>query len=575
MARQAWVNSRQGTDGRFYLPSRRSTDLQLGETVDGIANMENLNSADWAGQAGANRAHVIAVTSGKGGVGKTCIATNVAAAMAARGARVCIFDADTGLANINILLGLRPTFTLEHVLRGDKSIHDIIFNTDEGIAVVPGASGIADAANLDAEQARKLAAALAELEAEYDYFLIDTAAGVADSVLQFIDSAPCAFLVITSEPTSLTDAFALLKLLQARNYAGRLRIVVNQAIDYPGAADTYRRFSSAVDKHLGLKVEYGGFVVRDDNVPKSVALQVPVVNLQADCPASRCLSALADNVLKYIGPEDVESGLANYWANLLTEKQNGDAEAVVPSQPQPGVQMPAGTQPSIDEAVAKLLAAIKNQPLEREKLESFFDQFVAEFVERCGCFPSSFRQLLFRWLESENHAAPRLLELIATLEALFTARYQQPLFSLEDSSARLVAQCRGDAQRFGELLHQLHAAYRQAFHAEFFDAQAEILNNIQQDDFTEEQFEKMLRRQLDAFQSRFKRPYQGQSELLLESTAEALSAMEQEEQKLKQQLSALNSDFQQLAARRDALLAAIKRGQSGTVAYEAPPVIGS
>lgn len=537
--------------------------------------MENLNSAAWAGQVGANRAHVIAVTSGKGGVGKTCIATNVAAAMANRGAKVCIFDADTGLANINILLGLRPTFTLEHVLSGDKSIHDIIFKTDEGIAVVPGASGIAEAANLDAEKARKLAAALAELEAEYDYFLIDTAAGVADSVLQFIDSAPCAFLVITSEPTSLTDAFALLKLLQARNYTGRLRIVVNQAVDYPGAADTYRRFAAAVDKHLGLKVEYGGFVARDDNVPKSVALQVPVVNLQADCPASRCLYALADNVLKYIGSEDAESGLANYWANLLAEPQSGDAEAVAPSQLRAGGPAPTASQQSIDEAIAKLLAAIKNQPPDRETLEAFFDQFVAEFVEHCGGFPSSFRQLLFRWLESENYAAPRLLELTATLEALYMARYQQPLFSLEDSSARLVAQCRGDEKRLSELLHQLRAAYRQAFRTDVFDAQAEILSSIKKDDFTEEQFEEMLKRQLEAFQSRFKRPYQGQSELLLESTAEALSAMEQEEQKLKHQLTALNSDFQQLAARRDALLAAIKRGQSGTVAYEASNVIGS
>lgn len=515
-----------------------------------------------------NKAHVLVFTSGKGGVGKTCITTNVASAMVHRGARVCIFDADTGLANINILLGLRPEFTLEHVLSGEKAIREVVITTGEGIAVVPGASGIAECANIGGQEAKRLIDALSELEAEYDYILIDTAAGVADSVLQFIESAPCAFLIITSEPTSLTDAFSLLKLLNAKNYGGRLRVVINQAVDYPGATETYRRFASAVEKYLQINIEYGGFVARDENVPRSVALQLPVVELTVNSPASRCLYALADNVLKYIGSEQPESGLADYWENLLVEidasadKDMHFAHEPVSDAPRQCVE-PTATMPvSVDDLSRKLLAAIKAQTPDREMLETFLTQFVSVYVEQQGGFPHGFKQLFYRWLEAENYSAPRLVELITTLESLYTSRYQQPLFNLEDSAARLVAQTQDVESKLRGLVEQLRAAYRQSFQVDVFDAQQEILQAIQQDDFTEERFEDLLQVLREGFQKRFNRPYQGQSELLLESTAEALTAMATNEKDLQEEVAMMAKSFQQLTSRRDALLTAIKTAQS-------------
>lgn len=520
------------------------------------------------------KSHVLAFTSGKGGVGKTCVTTNVAAAMAQRGARVCIFDADTGLANINILLGLRPEFTLEHVLNGEKTIHDVVITTAEGIAVVPGASGIAECANIGGQEAKRLVDALRELEAEYDFILIDTAAGVSDSVLQFIESAPCAFLVITSEPTSLTDAFSLLKLLNGRGYGGRLRIIVNLAADYPGATETYRRFASAVEKYLQLKVEYGGFVARDENVPRSVALQLPVVELIANSPASRCMYALADNVLKYIGSEEVASGLADYWSSQLAEAELREAvgssgfdylldkEMAEP----PANQALQAILPSPD-LPQKLLAALRSQNLPQEQAENFISQFVSAFVEQYGGFPQSFRQLLYRWLEAENYAAPRLLELVTTLEALYLSRYQQPLFNLEDSAARLVAQTQGDETKLRELLQQLRASYRQSFHADAFDAQQEILDAMRQDEYTEERFAELMQVLREGFQNRFYKPYQGQSELLLETTAEALQSMAIAEKQMQSELEVLSQSFQQLTAHRDALLAAINNAQGNTLLH--------
>lgn len=511
------------------------------------------------------RAHVLVFTSGKGGVGKTCIASNMGVALARKGCRVCVFDADTGLANINILLDLHPEYTLEHVLSGEKSIGEVVIRTAEGLAVVPGASGIAECANITRAEAKRLADALADLEAEYDYFLIDTAAGVAESVLQFIESAQCAFIVITAEPTSLTDAFSLLKLLKARQYKGRLLAIVNLAVDYPGATEIYRRFAAAVEKYLSLHVEYGGFVARDDNVIKSVRLQMPVILLTENSPASRCLNALADNVLKHIGSEEAEYGLADYWKHLIAENEvrdpmtNAETFADLP----PAEHAPETA--SLAELARNLLAAMKARDADQEQLEAFLVQFISGFTERFGSFPQVFRQLFYRWLEAENYAAPRLVEMVATLEALYVMRHQQPMFSLEDGAARLVAQAQGSETKLRGLIGQFRQAYRQAFQADVFDARQEFLDAMRKDDFTEERFEELQRALREEFRARFNRPYEGRGELLLESTAEALAAMTADERELQDEIEALAQRAQQLATRREALLAAIRNASSHAV----------
>ena len=165
------------------------------------------------------------------------------------------------------------------------------------------------------------------------------------------------------------------------------------------------------------------------------------------------------------------------------------------------------------------------------------------------------------WQEVEKYSAPGILELITTLEALYVSRYQQPLFSLEDSAARLVAQTRGEETRLRELLNQFRSAYRQSFHTDAFDAEKEILASIAREDFTEEGFEHLWQQLRTGFNSRFNKPYQGQSDLLLESTAEQLAAMAAEEKQLQSEIELLTQGFQHLSGRRDALLAAIKSVQ--------------
>lgn len=528
--------------------------------------MENLNFAEQPLPADKHRAHVMVFTSGKGGVGKTCVTTNVATAMAQKGARVCIFDADTGLANINILLGLRPEYTLEHVLNGEKTIRDIVIKTRQGVAVVPGATGIAEFADLNADNLKRLSVALTELEADYDYFLIDTAAGVADSVMQFIESAPNTFLLITPEPTSLTDGFSLLKLLNNRSYPGSIRVVVNMVDDYPHATETYRRFSAAVDKYLDLKVDYGGFVARDENVVQSIVKQTPVVDLIGNSPASRCLSALADNMLKHIGGSEAELGLAGYWKNCLQETPGNLPEmpqatrpAIAPNPAAPATEtLSAGTE-NFAELAERLLSAMQNHAPDRQTLEDFAGNFMTRFQGRFGNFPANFRQLLFRWLETEDYAAPQLLELASTLEVLYMAKHQQPMHSLENSLARLIVQCKDSESRMRSLTTQMRAAYLQAFQTDVFDARREVLEGIQKTDYSEADFQQLLDALEQAFEQRFRKAYQSKSDLLLASAAENLTEIASREKYLQAQVDALTNGFQELRRQREALLASVKQ----------------
>ena len=522
--------------------------------------IENLNFEQSAFVSDYHRSHVVVFASGKSGLGKTCITANVATAMAQRGARVCIFDADPGVTNINVHLGLNPEFTLEDVLHGEKTIDEIVLKTKANVAVVPGAFRLAEGIQLSSDQIIRLSEAVKGLESEYEYFLIDNAAGSSENVLQFIESAPYTFVVITPDPTSLTDAFTLLKSLNAREYSGRLRVIVNMAADYPSATETYRRFVSVVDKYLSLKVEYGGFVANDENLPKSLVQQTPVIDMAANTSASRCLFALADNLLKYIGVDNHETGLSEYWRHFLYDagvehQQTACNEPVEADAPdiESGDLSVVDTELSIHELMTRLLLAVQTEASDQATLDGFLNAFLTAYRARFGQFPNEFKSLLFRWLETENYAAPRLQELMGTVENLYLTKHQQPMHSLEDTAARLVAQCQGSQTNLAGLIKQLRSAYLQSFQMDVFDAKQELLDSIRRYDFSETQYQSLLDALEQAYAARFKRSYQHPSQVLLESVAVSLANLAADEQSLQAQLVAINSSFEQISRRRQAL----------------------
>lgn len=257
---------------------------------------------------------IIAVSSGKGGVGKTHLSVNLALHCAQAGLRTCLFDADLGLANVNLLLRLAPRQTLADVLAGRCRLRDIM-QTVYGIDIVPGSSGVARMADMPPSELRRLSAEFGAL-ADYDLVLLDTAAGVADNTLAFTAAAPEILLVITPEPTALTDAYALVKLLLRRRYAGRIQVVVNQAQSERQALHTYEKFREVLRVYQGVDLPLLGAVPVDARVGEAAGMQTPISILQPDSGAGLALSELAARLLRQAAPDTLSAGFGAFWLRL-------------------------------------------------------------------------------------------------------------------------------------------------------------------------------------------------------------------------------------------------------------------
>jgi len=241
----------------------------------------------------ARAPHVIAIASGKGGVGKTNLTANLAVALAGRGLRVCVLDADLGLANLDVLYGLSPERSLRDVVRGECGLSDVVVEGPGGVRVIPAASGFEELTRLGADEQLRLLAEVDGLEDSVDMLLVDTAAGISANVLYFTAAATDALIVITPEPTSLTDAYALVKVLATRYGRRDFLVTVNMAAGEADAEAAFRRLARVAERFLRVRLEYQGYVPYDDALPRAVRHQHPVVLAAPRSPASQALAALA------------------------------------------------------------------------------------------------------------------------------------------------------------------------------------------------------------------------------------------------------------------------------------------
>lgn len=236
---------------------------------------------------------VMAVTSGKGGVGKTNLSVNLSLALAQEGRRVTLVDFDLGLANADVLLDLTPRHTLEAVIAGRKTISEVALQTPEGVRVVPGASGVERLANLTDVERQNLIDNLGELYQGADFIIFDTGAGISKNTTGFLGAADDVIVVTIPEPTAVIDAYAVIKLLSRHEDRGRVGLVVNMA----GSRDEAERFSRGVTstayRMLNTYVDNFGYILADAAVPRSVRARRPFVTAFPDAPASRCVRALA------------------------------------------------------------------------------------------------------------------------------------------------------------------------------------------------------------------------------------------------------------------------------------------
>lgn len=249
-----------------------------------------------SGKASQLRARAIAVTSGKGGVGKTNLTINLAIEAARRGKKVLVVDADWGLANIDVVLGVNPELNVSHFVSGEATLEEIMYEGPEGIMLVPNGSGLTELANVSQVKQKRIFSALAQLEEEYDVVLLDTGAGISDKVLNFVYSAGEAIVVVTPEPTSIRDAYAVIKTVTKKSPRSRLGILVNMAGDNEEGRDVGQRISDVAEQFLGRRIEVLGHVRDDKALSQSVREQIPVVIRSPKSDSARDVAVLADKL---------------------------------------------------------------------------------------------------------------------------------------------------------------------------------------------------------------------------------------------------------------------------------------
>ena len=267
----------------------------------------------------------IAITSGKGGVGKTSVAVSLSIALARGGSTVTLLDADLGLANINVILGIIPKYNLYHVIKGQKKLKDIVIEVPEGIKIIAGASGFHQLANLDPKQRNEFIGAVSELDSD-DYMIVDTGAGVSQNVLSFVMAADEIIVVTTPEPTAITDAYGIIKSIAAQSPDKVIKIIVNRVLSVAEGNRVAQRVINIAGQFLNIKVENLGFIFDDIYVPKSVRNQKPFIVSYPKSKASACISIIADRIGNKATGAGRGSGLASFFKNLFISHEDEEDE---------------------------------------------------------------------------------------------------------------------------------------------------------------------------------------------------------------------------------------------------------
>jgi flagellar biosynthesis protein FlhG len=273
------------------------------------------------GKASGGAPWVVSVTSGKGGVGKTNIVGNLAVSLQRKGKNVLVFDADLGLANIDIIFGIHPADNIDAVIRGEKRLSDIIVKGPEGVSVIPASSGIEEMANLTEGQKLNLLGEFDDLNQRFDIMLVDTGAGISSNVVYFNMAAQKRIVVVTPEPTSITDAYALLKVMFNQYRTTEFSILLNMVADEKEAKAVFRKLSQVADKFLkGVCLDYAGCILRDDYLKQAVIKRQPVVCAYPRAEASRNIDVLADRLLRGIAnSEPADGNIKFFWKRLVED----------------------------------------------------------------------------------------------------------------------------------------------------------------------------------------------------------------------------------------------------------------
>jgi flagellar biosynthesis protein FlhG len=294
---------------------------RLREIISKIKSQRNESLTGTSRMKGEHRARVITITSGKGGVGKTNITVNLAISLSNMGKKVAIIDADIGLANIDVLLGIIPRFTLLDVINNSRSIIEALAVGPGNIRFISGGSGVSELIELEEEAIQIFLDNITLLDKMFDIILIDTGAGLSRTVLGFVLAADDIILVTTPEPTSITDAYALIKMVARKEKNKRIRVIVNKAESAKEAEDIQNKLKLVSDRFLGMKLIPAGYIVADENVRKAVMSQRPFIINYPNSRASRQIREITKKLLENKdGKEVLSSGFRGFVKKFLNSE---------------------------------------------------------------------------------------------------------------------------------------------------------------------------------------------------------------------------------------------------------------
>jgi flagellar biosynthesis protein FlhG len=260
---------------------------------------------------------VYAITSGKGGVGKTAVVANTATAMAKMGKKVLILDADLGLANIDVVFGIAPRYNLNHFFAGDQDLCSILTEGPYGIKILPAGSGVQNFTRLDSKQKLRLLDGLDQMHNDFDFVLIDTEAGISENVTYFNTAAQEILVVTTPDPTAITDAYALMKLLSTQYHEKRFNLVVNQIQHENEALDVYRKLTMVSNRYLDISIDFLGSIPADKQMTDAIRKQRVIVDLYPSSKISTAFESLAATICSEKPATTPKGGVQFFWKKLL------------------------------------------------------------------------------------------------------------------------------------------------------------------------------------------------------------------------------------------------------------------
>ncbi len=279
---------------------------------------DRMHAADPRERAGRTR--VLAFTGGKGGVGKTSLAVNFGLSLLGRGKKVVLFDADLGLANADVVLDASPRYNLGHVVRGQKSLVEIIHKTTAGLDLIPGGSGLDELVDLPPARLGVFLSGLNDLEGLCDFLIIDTAAGLSRTVMGFVLAADDIITITTPEPTSITDAYATIKYILRRNSGARIWLLVNRVSNLQEGKNVANRLVTVVERFLKTRISVLGWVYDDSKVNLSLRRQAPFYLEHPNCPAARAVDEAVFRLLGEKTPGRGVGGIINWVKNLVLDQ---------------------------------------------------------------------------------------------------------------------------------------------------------------------------------------------------------------------------------------------------------------